>query len=342
MKPAIAITIGDFNGVGPEVALKSAATPTIRKICRPVLIGSLEIFEWYAKRLKQVRLEAVDSLDAPHGEGALSVLDLGIFHSRDVEPGKLSAVAGTAAALAIHKGVRMCLDRKVSGLVTSPVSKSALNLAGYHYPGQTEMLAELTESEHVTMMLLSEHLRVGLVSVHIPIRQVPDSITIEKVFGTIENVDRALRRDFGIRKPRIAVLGLNPHAGEDGLIGTEDEKAIAPAIELAKTQGVDAVGPLSSDGFFGNYDAKKFHGVVAMYHDQGLIPLKMSSFGRAVNYSAGLKIIRTSPDHGTAFEIAGRGIADPGSMVEAIRLAARLAKRRKGHPHRREKSPVTQ
>jgi 4-hydroxythreonine-4-phosphate dehydrogenase len=215
--------------------------------------------------------------------------------------------------------------------VTAPVSKSALGLAGYTYPGQTELLAELTESNHVTMMLVSKELRVGLVTVHVPLRDVVVSLSIQKVFGAITVVNHSLTNDFGIRRPKVAVLALNPHGGESGLFGSEDERVVTPAIELAKTQHIQVAGPFSSDAFFGTRRHKEFHAVVAMYHDQGLIPLKMTSFGRAVNFSAGLKIVRTSPDHGTAFDIVGKGIADPRSMTEAIRLAIEIARRRQTH-----------
>jgi 4-hydroxythreonine-4-phosphate dehydrogenase len=209
-----------------------------------------------------------------------------------------------------------------------------LSLAGYTYPGQTELLAELTESNHVMMMLVSKELRVGLVTVHVPLRDVVVSLSIQKVFGAITVVNHSLVNDFGIPRPKVAVLALNPHAGEGGLFGNEDERVVTPAIELAKTQHVQVSGPFSSDAFFGTRRHKEFHAVVAMYHDQGLIPLKMTSFGRAVNFSAGLKIVRTSPDHGTAFDIAGKGIADPGSMIEAIRLAVEIAGRREAQKPR--------
>ncbi len=329
-KPVVAITVGDFNGIGPEVVLKSIASPRVRSTCHPLLIGPLEIFQWYAKRLKlRFDFRAVQSAEPTRDRKSVPVLDLGIFHSRDVRFGTLSPIAGTAAGLALHKGAEICLRREVAALVTAPVSKSALHLAGYSYPGQTELLAELTESENVTMMLLSNRLRIGLVTVHIPLRDVAASISIQKVFGTITVVASSLRQDFGVKAPRVAVLALNPHGGERGLMGTEDETVVMPGIELAKAQHIRVSGPFSSDAFFGNYNPNQFDAVIAIYHDQGLIPLKMNSFGKAVNFSAGLKIVRTSPDHGTAFDIAGKGVANPGSMIEAIALAVEVAKRRR-------------
>jgi len=328
-RPRVAITIGDFDGIGPEVVLKSVLSASIRKLCDPVLIGPIDVIRWWAKRLNlPINLVAVASPEDERPRNTISVLDIGIFHSRDVRPGKISPVAGTAAALSIHEGVRLCLARKVIAVVTAPVSKAALNMAGYSYPGQTEMLAELTESEHTTMMLVSDKLRVGLATVHVPLREVATSLSIEKIFAAIVTVDRSLRKDFGVRKPRVAVLGLNPHAGEGGLLGTEDDTVIRPAVELAKRQRLAAAGPFSSDSFFGNYHRARCDATIAMYHDQGLIPLKILSSGRAVNFSAGLKIVRTSPDHGTAFDIAGKGVANPRSMIEAIRLAVEIGKRR--------------
>lgn len=329
-RPLIAITIGDFNGIGPEVIIKSILSPAVRKLCELLLIGPIDVFDWHAKRLKlRVKFQSIESLDSVWHRGAVPVLDLGIFHAGDIRLGTLSPIAGTAAALALHKGAALCLAKKVLALVTAPISKAALNMAGYSYSGQTEMLAEVTESDHVTMMLVSPHLRVGLVTVHVPLKEVATSLSIEKVFGAIATVDFSLRKDFGIKSPRIAVLGLNPHASEGGLIGAEDDTIVKPAIELAKTQHIRVDGPFSSDSFFGDYHRGEFDAVIAMYHDQGLIPLKMCSAGQGVNFSAGLKIVRTSPDHGTAFDIAGKGVASPRSMIEAIRLAVEIGERRR-------------
>lgn len=328
-KPVVAITVGDFNGIGPEVTLKSIVGPVVRRSCQPLLVGPLEIFESNASRLKiKLKFQPFTPPLAGKTSGSIPVVNLGIFHSKDIQSGKLSPIAGTAAGLALHKGVELCLRGEAAALVTAPVSKSALNLAGYAYPGQTELLGELTESPHVTMMLVSTSLRVGLATTHVAIRDVGASLSIEKVFQAIMVVNNSLRQDFGMRNPKVAVLALNPHGGEGGLFGMEDERIVKPAIELAKTQHVRASGPFSSDAFFGTRYDKAFDAVVAMYHDQGLIPLKLLSFGKAVNFSAGLRIVRTSPDHGTAFDIAGKGVANPSSMIEAIRLAAEIGGRR--------------
>jgi 4-hydroxythreonine-4-phosphate dehydrogenase len=328
--PTVAITIGDFNGIGPEVVLKSVVSARVRRVCHPVLVGPLDIFQWYATRLKlKLHLQPVSNDEQLPPGRWLPVVDLGIFHPRDVRFGVVSPVAGTGAGMALHKAAELCIKKRVNAVVTAPVSKTALHLAGYTYAGQTEFLADLTGSENVTMMLLSKKLRIGLVTTHIPLREVASSITIEKVFATIVTVNSTLKNVFGLRNPRIAVLGLNPHGGEGGLLGTEEEKVVLPGIELAKTQHIRAFGPFSSDSFFGHSHSNGFDAVIAMYHDQGLIPLKLACFGSAVNFSAGLKITRTSPDHGTAFDIAGKGTANPSSMIEAISLAAEISRRRK-------------
>ncbi len=216
-------------------------------------------------------------------------------------------------------------------MVTAPISKEALNLAGYSFPGQTEMIALLSRSQNVAMMLVSDTMRVGLVTIHSALKDVAANISKEKVIEKIAIIDASLKKDFRLKKPRLAVLALNPHAGEKGLFGTEDDGMIAPAIADSKAAGILAEGPFSADAFFGIHAYKKYDAVVAMYHDQGLIPLKMSSFGKGVNFSAGLKIIRTSPDHGTAYDIAGKNKANLSSMIEAIKLAVQISKNRRDH-----------
>jgi 4-hydroxythreonine-4-phosphate dehydrogenase len=214
-------------------------------------------------------------------------------------------------------------------VVTAPVSKQALHLAGIRVPGQTEMLQQLTRSKQVAMMLVSPTLRVGLVTIHVPLRAVSSTLTADLLLSRCMLVYDALRGDWRISRPRLAVLGLNPHAGEGGDIGTEEQRLILPAIAALRRKGIRAEGPFPADAFFARYAPGSYDAVIAMYHDQGLIPIKMSAGGRAVNVSVGLPIVRTSPDHGTAFDIAGRGIADPRSMVEAIRLAVLIARNRR-------------
>jgi 4-hydroxythreonine-4-phosphate dehydrogenase len=237
-------------------------------------------------------------------------------------------VAGEAAARAILAAVRLAKTRRVAAIVTAPVSKQALHLAGVQYPGQTEMLQDLTGSRHVAMMLVSKSLKVGLVTIHVPVAGVSRALTAGLLTDRVTVIRDALRRDWGVARPLLAVLALNPHAGEGGHIGTEEQRVIIPVIEKLRKAGFDLEGPYPADGFFGRQDYTRYDAVVAMYHDQGLIPLKMSARNAAVNVSAGLTIIRTSPDHGTAFGLAGRNAADPASMKEAISLAVMIAQRR--------------
>ena len=340
MKSALAITVGDYNGIGPEVVLKSIRQPSILRLCRPVLVGPREAFLYYANKfhfrlhLVSVPAEARDTPDTfsdflrslPARSCAL--LESSAVPAASIDPGTLSRDAGRAAVEAIEHAAALAVSGKVSGMVTAPVSKQAIHEAGVSFPGQTEMVQHLSSSPNVVMMLVSPTLRVGLVTIHVPVSGIAPLITAPLLRQKIGVVHAALVRDWGIPAPRIAVLGLNPHAGEGGSIGREEERIIVPVVEDFSRAGIDIHGPFPADGFFARYEPRSYHAVIAMYHDQGLIPLKMSSSGRAVNVSAGLSIVRTSPDHGTAFNIAGQKKADPSSMIEAIKLAIRIAHNR--------------
>lgn len=327
MKPVIAITIGDFNGIGPEIALKAAAHPAVRKVCVPLLVGPLSVFEHLAAKLN-VRLKLQKAIFPIPKNSTTYVVDVGDGIWADVQPGVVSRAAGKSAGAAIEHAVELCLRGETQAMVTAPVSKEALRLAGYDFPGQTEMVTLLSRSSRVAMMLISDVMRVGLVTIHLPVSSILQNLTTEKIVEKAKVVHEALHINYGIKKPRIAVLGLNPHAGENGLIGSEETTIIKPAIEELRSSAILVEGPFAADAFFGSKAYRDYDAVLAMYHDQGLIPLKMSSFGKAVNFSAGLRIIRTSPDHGTAFDIAGKGKADITSMVEAIKLAVKFSQRR--------------
>jgi 4-hydroxythreonine-4-phosphate dehydrogenase len=327
MKPTIAITVGDYNGIGPEVSLKAIATPLVRRLCTPVLVGPPGVYERVASRLA-LRIRFLPFSSAGDGRGrAVQILDPGGGPVR-FSPGRLSAAAGAAAGAAIRASVALVLGGGARALVTAPVSKHALHLAGINSPGQTELLQRLTHSPHVAMMLVNSSLRVGLVTIHTPLRNVPRELTGALLRERITVIHRALRTDWRIRSPRLAVLALNPHAGEGGDIGNEEQRVIIPVITSLREDGLRLEGPFPADAFFARYEPGTYDAVIAMYHDQGLIPLKMSARGHAVNVSVGLPLVRTSPDHGTAFDIAGRSIADPASMIEAIRTAVTLASRR--------------
>jgi 4-hydroxythreonine-4-phosphate dehydrogenase len=286
-KPRVAITSGDPAGIGPEVAARAAADPRVLDACEPVLYGP------------------------PPGATFVT--------------GALSAAAGRAAYEVIVRAVADAQQGVVQAIATAPVNKEAFRLAGLEWSGHTDLLAHLTASSHVAMMFYSDALRVVLATVHIPLAEVPRALTQASLEATIALTARELPR-FGIAQPRIAVAGLNPHAGEHGLFGNEEEVAIGPAIEACRARGIDVSGPYPGDTVFVRARRGDFDVVVACYHDQGLIPVKLVAFGQAVNVTLGLPIIRTSVDHGTAFDIAGKGVADPESMIAAVLLAARLAR----------------
>src|SRR5712691_11798259 len=287
MKPRIAITVGDPAGIGPEVAAKASAEARVLAMCEPVVYGP------------------------PDGS---------VF-----PPGVLSADAGRAAYDIIVRAVRDARARTVDAIATAPVNKEAFRLAGLPWSGHTDLLQHLTGAPAVAMMFYSETLRVVLATIHIALADVPRALTTASLEATIDLTARELPR-FGIARPRIAVAGLNPHAGEHGLFGREEATAIRPAIEVCRARGVDVDGPFPGDTVFVRARRGDFDVVVACYHDQGLIPVKLVAFGQAVNVTLGLPIVRTSVDHGTAFDIAGKGVADPGSMIAAVLLAARLAR----------------
>jgi len=285
-KPRIAITVGDPAGIGPEIARKAADDARVRDACEPVLYGP------------------------PTGAS--------------FKPGVLSAEAGRAAYEVICNAVRDALAGSVAGMATAPVNKAAFARAGLPWKGHTDLLGNLTGAGQVAMMFWSEPLKVVLASVHVPLRDVSSVITRPLIDNVIELAHRELPR-FDIPSPRLAMAGLNPHAGEDGLMGDEEQRVLRPAVEAAQARGIAIDGPFPADTVFVRAVRGEFDAVIANYHDQGLIPVKLLAFGRAVNVTLGLPIIRTSVDHGTAFDIAGRGIADPSSMIEAVLLAARLA-----------------
>jgi 4-hydroxythreonine-4-phosphate dehydrogenase len=287
--PTVAITVGDPSGIGPEVSAKAARDPRVVDACRPVLYG-------------------------PHTAAELARFPIG----------QIDAESARAAYDAIARATSDALAGRVAAIATAPVSKAAFAAAGFAWRGHTDLLAHLCGVEDVAMMFWSDRLRVVLATVHVPLAEVPRLLTVERVVGVLKLTAASLPR-FGVPSPRIGVAGLNPHAGEGGLLGSEDAGVLAPAVEAARRAGVDASGPFPADTLFVRAARGEFDVVVACYHDQGLVPVKLLAFGRAVNVTLGLPIIRTSVDHGTAFDIAGKGVADEGSLVEAILLAAQLA-----------------
>ncbi len=328
MKPRLAITVGDFNGIGPEVVLRSIRARAVKEACAPVLVGPANVFQFYAGRIG-IRFSHVPFGAQRTPPGAIPIVESSDVSPSRISPGSLSREAGAAAAAAITTAVALTMQGEADAMVTAPVSKQAMHRAGVRFPGQTEMVQHLSHSPRVAMMLVSPSLRVGLVTIHIPLSRVSRVLTSTLVAERIETIHAALRQDWGIARPSLAVLGVNPHAGEGGDIGDEEQRVILPALTRLRKRGMRLSGPFPADGFFARYRPGMYDGVVAMYHDQGLIPLKMSSGGRAVNVSVGMRVVRTSPDHGTAFDRAGHGTADPASMIEAILLAVRFAHNRR-------------
>ncbi len=316
----IAITIGDPGGVGPEVALKAVLSAEVLRICNPVLIGDRAVIEEAAKLAREGRKGV-----KPAGHGLPDNIEVIYVQgsTRGFVKRRPTASGGRACVGYIRKAVELAMDGRVDALVTAPISKEALRLGGFPWPGHTEMLAEFTATEQYAMMLVGGPLRVVLVTIHAALKKVPSLVTKVNVLKTIRLAKRACDM-LGIREPRIAVAGLNPHAGESGILGNEEREAISPAVASAKEEGIPAEGPYPPDVIFHKAYKGEVDMVVCMYHDQGLIPLKMIAFDRGVNVTIGLPIIRTSPDHGTAYDIAWKGVANPSSMIEAIRMAVRL------------------
>lgn len=338
--PILGLTMGDPAGIGPEVIAKGWVRRQIHRMCRPIVIGSLPVMERTIRSLDlPLRVRSVGG----HGErmgsrSEMVVLDplkrpLGRFPM-----GKVRVSTGAASVLFIQKAVQLAMAGCIDAIVTAPINKEAINLAGYRYPGHTEMLADLTGSKEAGMMLVGGPLKIMFVTTHVAIRDLPSMLRVEKIRNAIRLAHLALRDYFGIAKPKIAVAALNPHAGEGGLFGDEEQKHILPAAQAARADGILVSGPLPADTLFGKAVRGDFDGVVAMFHDQGLIPLKLVAFGHCVNVTVGLPIIRTSVDHGTAYDIAGKGTAHPDSLIEAIKLAAQLAGRRSARGRRKDAS----
>ncbi|MEM6645502.1 MAG: 4-hydroxythreonine-4-phosphate dehydrogenase PdxA [Bacteroidota bacterium] len=330
LRPRIGITLGDPNGIGPEVVLKALADPRLRKFVEPVLIGPIKLWAHHATQLGLVDVSFyLAKTGEPDGGGArYAVLEPDVDPAPVVELGRITEHGGRYAMRAVECAVDGCLDGTLDAMVTAPISKEAIGKAGYAYPGHTEFIAERTQSGGHTMMMVAQGLRVGLVTGHIPIWDVPKHITEAAIREKIAIIHASLITDFGIATPRIAVLGLNPHAGDGGVLGYEEIDIIGPTVQALRDEGKLVFGPFPADGFFGTRSDRQYDAVLAMYHDQGLIPFKALTFNSGVNFTAGLPIIRTSPDHGTAYSLAGLGKALPDSMRHALYAAIDISRRR--------------
>ncbi len=331
-KPIVGITQGDSNGIGYEVIIKAISDPRILDFFTPVVYGSSKLFGFYKKtipEIEQLDTNVISSAaDAkPKRINILNCLPENVF----AEPGQATPESAKAAITALAKAVEDIKAGQIDVLVTGPINKKAMSGEGFGFPGHTEYLQQQFGVSDVTMLMTSHRLRLGVVTGHIPLKDVVKSISKEKIVSKLRLMDKSLREDFGIDQPRIAVLSLNPHSGDGGLLGTEEQDIIIPAVAKATEEGILAFGPYSPDGFFGLGHYERFDATLAMYHDQGLAPFKALSFEDGVNYTAGLPIVRTSPDHGTAYELAGRDIADPQSMRSAIFTAIDILDKRRDY-----------
>lgn len=324
----IGITMGDPRGIGPEVIVKALSSEALRKRAAYLIFGNRQILERAIREAdSDIELSAAGEARPP-GNVELEAIELPELEN--CTPGRVSPQAGRASADYVFAGIERALSGGVDALVTAPISKESLAAAGFAFRGHTEMLSARTGSREVLMMFVAGALRVGIATRHVPLRKVPGLLTFERVRSTIGLVDKALRELFGIERPTVGVGALNPHGGEGGMLGSEETRVIAPAIESARSSGIRCEGPIPADALFLPETASRFDGLVAMYHDQALIPLKSAHRNQLVNLTVGLPFVRTSPGHGTAFEIAGKGLADASSMIAAIELACLLSERVSG------------
>ena len=327
-KPRIGITLGDINGIGPEVTIKALSDNRLLNMITPVIYGSSKVLSFYKKLLNNEDF----NYSQVRNRGQYFAKSINVVTSwdenLDAHPGKASTESGKAALQALRQSATDLKDGLLDALVTGPIDKHTIHSDEFPFKGHTEFLAEFFGAKEHLMLLVNEGLRVGLVTGHVPLREVAPLITRERVESKLKALEQTLRKDFGINKPKIAVLGLNPHAGDGGVIGDEDEKILKPLINDLKNQGKTVFGPHPPDGFFAAGNYLKYDGILAMYHDQGLIPFKSMAFDTGVNFTAGLSVIRTSPDHGTAYPIAGKNQASENSMRQAIYTAVDIFKAR--------------
>ena len=324
-KLRIGITMGDINGVGPELIIKTLKDKKISSKFIPIIYGSSKVISYYRNIIGTQDFHPAFYDSKGHvKEGNVYIKNCWEEKS-NIMVGEATEEGGKLAALAMKHAVEDAQHGLLDAIVTAPINKEAMKKSGFNFPGHTEYLAERFNAKETVMMMVADGLRVALVTNHIPVSKIVESITREKIISKLVILDQSLRKDFGIEKPKIAVLGLNPHAGDNGTIGTEDNDLIKPVIVEAKKNGMFVSGPFPPDGFFGSSQFKKFDAVLAMYHDQGLIPFKALTFGNGVNFTAGLPIVRTSPDHGTAYDIAGQNVVEISSFRSAIFKALDIA-----------------
>lgn len=330
------ITMGDPAGVGPEIIAMALTDPNLYESCCPVVLGdaavlwnTISILSEKGLMAREIRINLVSNPAQAVGKpGVIDLMPLSNLDSEAIQPGRPVVAGGKAMVEYILRAVEMTVQGEIQGMVTGPISKVLMHQAGYRYDGHTQLIAHETNANDYVMMLAGSKLRVVLVTIHCALKAVPELLDREKVYKTIMITAKALKEDLGFSNPRLAVAALNPHAGEEGLFGSEEQDIISPAISRARQQGIEVTGPFPADTLFHQAATGRFEAVVAMYHDQGLIPLKLLHFSDAVNVTLGLPIIRTSVDHGTAYDIAGTGRADSSSLKAAILMATEMAKNR--------------
>jgi 4-hydroxythreonine-4-phosphate dehydrogenase len=340
-KPIVAITMGDPVSIGPEIAVKALLNKKVTSICKPLIVGGVSVFNQIIDRLKlNASVNIVHSVaEAKFEDGVIDVFDLNNTDINQLQFGEISAMAGHASFEAVKKAIELAMSGEVDATVTGPINKKSINEAGHHFAGHTEIYAHFTNTKKYAMLLVEESLKVIHVSTHVSLRQACDLVKKDRILEVIDLLHNGLQQ-LGEKNLKIGIAGLNPHAGDNGLFGTEDDLEIKPAVEEAKQKGYDVEGPVPPDTLFAKAATGAYGGVVAMYHDQGHIPFKLNGFKwdekkqqmesvKGVNITMGLPIIRTSVDHGTAFEIAGKGIASPDAMILAIESAVQLSKNRK-------------
>ncbi|MES2890490.1 MAG: 4-hydroxythreonine-4-phosphate dehydrogenase PdxA [Bacteroidota bacterium] len=335
-KPVIGISCGDINGIGLEIIIKSIGDARLLDICTPVIFASNKVLNFYRKALPEINFNFSSVKEATR----INHKQINLYNCWEEEvsitPGVLNEVGGKYAVISLVTAAQALKDRVIDGLVTAPIHKKNTQSVEFNFTGHTPYLKNLYGVNDVVMFMVAQNMRVALLTEHVAVKDIAPLITKERIVGKLQLVNQSLKRDFGIDKPKIAVLGLNPHAGDEGLIGKEEEEIIRPAIKEAKQRDVFCFGPYSSDAFFARAQYEKFDAVLAMYHDQGLIPFKSLAFGEGVNYTAGMEGVRTSPDHGVAFDIAGKQVADESSFREAIFRCIDIIEQRREYENQRQ------
>lgn len=336
----VGITQGDINGISYEVIIKTLSDSRIMEFCTPVLYGSPKVLAYHRKAINVMNFSLTTIKEAREARPEKGYIINCHDDNIRVELGKPTPYCGEAAYQALEIAVKDLIDHQIDVLVTAPINKHTIQRKDFSFPGHTEFLADRLEVQDTLMLMVSPDIRIGVVTGHIPLSQVAGELTSGRILDKLRIMDQSLRNDFNIRKPRIGVLGLNPHAGDNGLLGTEENEIIIPAINQAREENIMAIGPFAADGLFGSGSFARFDGILAMYHDQGLAPFKALAFDQGVNFTAGLPVIRTSPAHGTAYEIAGQGVASPDSFREALYLACDIYRTRKMNRELQKKAMV--